>query len=991
MAAALAPALGAVAEPTLRIEPIDEAEPSQRIDRYKILQKLGEGGCGVVYMAEQTEPVRRMVALKIIKLGMDTRQVISRFEAERQALALMDHPNIAKVLDAGATETGRPYFVMELVKGIRITDYCDQNRLATPERLALFTQVCQAIQHAHQKGIIHRDIKPSNILVTLHDGVPVPKVIDFGIAKATEQPLTDKTVFTAFGQFMGTPAYMSPEQAELSGLDIDTRSDIYALGVLLYELLTGRTPFDAKELLQAGLDEMRRRIREEEPMRPSTRLSTMVDADLTEVAQRRQSVPAQLTRFIRGDLDWIVMKCLEKDRTRRYETANGLTMDLRRHLNNEPVVACPPSHFYRFQKAIQRNKLAFGAALLVACSLVFGLSLSTWMYLREKQARQEAIVRAQSERKAKEAETTSRKQAQAVSDYLVSALRSPDPARDGRTITIAEVLDRDARELQDKFADDPRTKATLLMNIAWAYSSSGLIIRSIPLFEQAFELRNRYLGAQDDETVQAKQSLALHYWIVGQTTKALPLAEEVYKARQEKFGSDYLYTLTAQFELGKYYSAAGRSREGQDMMARAFKALNAKLGPDHPEIFWHTTAMADMYRSLGRTREALALDEPLLKFRRAKMGNDHPDTLHSMRAVAQDYIELGRLDDAAALLQDTVKLSTTRLGPDHSQTLSAKNNLAEVLRRQSKLAEAQEILQGGASAGGQAKKEGAAITASSPQAGGQAGAPKDLTEPPSEPDERVNAFVRNGQWREAALELAKAIELVPSNHSLYLRRGEILGRIGLWSEAAASLRQSIDSEPTNSWPHFLLAPILLFSGDVQGYRQHCQRIVARFAETTDAGVADTMAKACLIYPASGVDLGVVAELAEKAVALGKQSEYLPWFEMCKGLAEYRQDHFAGAADWAQKALASSGQLLERDACAYLVVAMAQMQLKQGGPARVALAKAGEVVDGKIPKLDCGDLGVQWIDVVIANILMREATALINDDREQGADAANADH
>ena len=302
------------------------------------------------------------------------------------ALALMGHPNIAKVLDAGATDSGRPYFVMELVKGIRITDYCDQNHLATAARLGLFTQVCQAIQHAHQKGIIHRDIKPSNILVTLHDGVPVPKVIDFGIAKATEQALTEKTVFTAVGQFMGTPAYMSPEQAELSGLDIDTRSDIYALGVLLYELLTGKTPFDAKELLQAGLDEMRRRIREEEPMRPSTRLSSMLDADLTEVAQRRHSEPAKLSRFIRGDLDWIVMKCLEKDRTRRYETANGLAREIERFLNDEPVVACPPSQLYKFQKFVRRNKLAVAAASAVVVSLLLGLSLSTWLWLREREA-----------------------------------------------------------------------------------------------------------------------------------------------------------------------------------------------------------------------------------------------------------------------------------------------------------------------------------------------------------------------------------------------------------------------------------------------------------------------------------------------------------------------------------------------------------------------------------------------------------------------------
>ncbi len=385
VAVALEPALMAAGKPPIRIgASLDQV--GERIDRYKILQKLGEGGCGVVYMAEQTEPVRRRVALKIIKLGMDTRQVIARFEAERQALALMDHPNIARVLDADATANGRPYFVMELVKGVRITDYCDHNHISTRGRLSLFVQVCQAIQHAHQKGIIHRDIKPSNILVTLHDGVPVPKVIDFGIAKATDQPLTEKTVFTALGHFLGTPAYMSPEQAELSGLDIDTRSDIYALGVLLYELLTAQTPFDAQELQQAGLDETRRRIREEEPLRPSTRLSTMANADLTEVAHRRQSEPEKLTRFIRGDLDWIVMKCLEKDRTRRYDTANGLALDIQRHLDNEPVVATPPSQLYRFKKMVQRNKLGVAAFGGVALSLLCGLGLSTWLWLKEREA-----------------------------------------------------------------------------------------------------------------------------------------------------------------------------------------------------------------------------------------------------------------------------------------------------------------------------------------------------------------------------------------------------------------------------------------------------------------------------------------------------------------------------------------------------------------------------------------------------------------------------
>jgi len=377
---------------TTAMVPVTE-KAGDRIGRYKLLQQIGEGGCGVVYMAEQEEPVRRRVALKVIKLGMDTKSVVARFEAERQALALMDHPNIAKVLDAGATETGRPFFVMELVRGVKITDYCDEAKLPTRGRLDLFIQVCQAIQHAHQKGIIHRDLKPSNILVTINDGVPVPKVIDFGIAKATTgQQLTDKTLFTAFEQFIGTPAYMSPEQAVMTSLDIDTRSDIYALGVLLYELLTGKTPFDPKELLQSGFDEMRRTIREKEPERPSTRLSTMLDADLTDVARRRQSEAPKLISLLRGDLDWIVMKALEKDRTRRFETANGLAMDIQRYLNNEPVTARPPSSMYRLQKLVRRNKTVFAATGAVAFALLIGFGLSLYLFIQERQARQRAVA-----------------------------------------------------------------------------------------------------------------------------------------------------------------------------------------------------------------------------------------------------------------------------------------------------------------------------------------------------------------------------------------------------------------------------------------------------------------------------------------------------------------------------------------------------------------------------------------------------------------------
>ncbi len=368
---------------------LDETPPTEGlgtvIGRYKLLEKIGEGGMATVHMAEQERPIRRKVALKVIKLGMDTKQVIARFEAERQALALLDHSNIARVYDAGATEAGRPYFVMELVRGVTITEYCDKNRLDTPQRLELFIQVCHGLQHAHQKGIIHRDIKPSNVMVTTHDDKPVPKVIDFGIAKATNQRLTEKTLFTRYAHMIGTPAYMSPEQAQMSGLDVDTRTDIYSLGVLLYELLTGTTPFDAETLQEAGYAEIERIIRETDPPKPSTRLRSL-GQEVVDVAQRRQTSAETLRKLIKGDLDWIVMKCLEKDRTRRYETAHGLAEDIERHLRNEPILARSPGMIYRLQKFARRHRSRIAVATVVIV-LLTGLGITAWMYLRSVNAR----------------------------------------------------------------------------------------------------------------------------------------------------------------------------------------------------------------------------------------------------------------------------------------------------------------------------------------------------------------------------------------------------------------------------------------------------------------------------------------------------------------------------------------------------------------------------------------------------------------------------
>jgi eukaryotic-like serine/threonine-protein kinase len=618
------------------------------IGPYKLLEPIGEGGMGVVYMAEQTHPVRRKVALKIIKPGMDTKQVIARFEAERQALALMDHPNIARVLDAGATESGRPYFGMELVCGVPITDYSDRSRLPVPERLNLFVQVCQAVQHAHQKGIIHRDLKPSNVLIMLDDGVPVPKVIDFGIAKATGQQLTEKTPFTGFAQLVGTPLYMSPEQAVMSGLDVDTRSDIYSLGVLLYELLTGTTPFDQDTFRTAAFDEILRIIREHEPPKPSTRLTTLCET-LTSVSANRQTDPRHLTRALRGELDWIVMKCLEKDRTRRYETAGGLARDLVRHLTDQPVEACPPSKWYRFAKFARRNRSGLMTASLVLAALAAGVAVSAWQAIRATRAeRRTATALNESQLRATES--------QAVVDFLIKDLiaeASPGQNQGPKT-SVEEVLARADATVECRFAQQPLIEAAIRLTLGRSYLELESFDKAEQHLNRAIALRRAHLGPEHPETLASSFALiqVLHmrdYWDPERQKEAAVLCRQIGDAQRRVLGSDHPDTIESLQRLGFILRAAGQPAEALALFRQTYDAQVRLWGPEDPRALNSLHGLAAAHWCLGHREEAIDLLRRVFALRLRVQPPDHHEVLWTLSELLMDLDEMGRFEDGAQL------------------------------------------------------------------------------------------------------------------------------------------------------------------------------------------------------------------------------------------------------------------------------------------------------------------------------------------------------
>ncbi len=669
--------------------------PGAQIGPYQILEQIGEGGFGVVFMAEQRQPMRRMVALKIVKPGMDTRQVVARFESERQSLALMNHLNIAQIIDGGATASGRPYFVMELVRGVPITEFCDQNRSSAEERLKLFVSVCHAIQHAHQKGIIHRDIKPSNVMVTLDDGIPVVKVIDFGVAKAIAQRLTEKTLYTGYGQMIGTPAYMSPEQASMSLLDVDTRSDIYSLGVLLYELLTGTTPIEASRLREAGYAEIQRLITEQQTPRPSTRLSSLGES-ATIVAGNRATDPKHLSRLLAGDLDWIVMKALEKDRNRRYRSPGSFADDVERYLRGEVILARPPSTAYRIAKFAARHRVAVVAAVAVAVSLLSGTALATWQAMRARAAERQALLArddaAEKLQQAKRSEARANAVLKFFQGKVLSAAR-PKGQEGGlsRDATVHEALDRAEPEIATAFAGEPLVEASIRNTLGVSYWYLGEQQKALEQQERAVALRRQELGPGHPETVGAMNDLAIVLDRMGKFADEQKILEEVVAVKRRTLGPEDPVTLRSVSNLATVMAMQGLLEDAVRLAKETLEIQRRVEGPESITTLRSAYNLAIMRRHLGRWAEARPLFDESLETLRRVFGPDHQDTLRAVNGLGELLLDQRRPAEARPLFEEALKGQRSVLGPTTDETVLTMINLADTARTQGRLDAARKL------------------------------------------------------------------------------------------------------------------------------------------------------------------------------------------------------------------------------------------------------------------------------------------------------------
>jgi len=656
----------------------DPGSPEQRwIGNYLLLEVLGEGGMGTVWLAEQREPLRRRVALKLIKLGMDSREVIARFESERQALALLDHPGIAKVLDAGTTDRGNPFFAMEHVRGVPITEYCDRQTLTTRQRLELFIAACEAVQHAHQKGIIHRDIKPSNILVEDVDGRPAPKIIDFGVAKAISQRLTAKTLHTRRGVMIGTPAYMSPEQADMTALDVDTRTDIYSLGALLYELLVGVLPFEPKKLHEASLGEVQRIIREDEPPSLSTRLNSLGDRAVL-VAVKRRTEPAKLTRRLHGDLEWVTAKALEKDRNRRYESATELAADVRRHLRHEAVLAGPPSRRYRARKFIRRHRVP---SAIVTIVLVFGVLLTGTVFL---QSRRVAAERDRAELAAV--------RAQAVSTFLQGVLAAADPIDGmGRHVSVLASMEAAVPRIAASFAGQPGLEGAIRHTIGQTFGRLGRFDEAEEQLRQALATRQQLLGADHPDIADTINALGEVRYDRGDLDDAERLYDEALAMRRRIFGPQGVEVAASIDNLGNVYQDRGDTDAAEKAYRDALAMRQVALGADHSDIASSMNNIATVLHDRLEMDEAEELYREALALSRRLLGENHPELATSLNNLAVLLQDRDRLEEAEPLYREALRIDREAFGTNHPDVVMQIDNLATLLEETGRYDEAEEL------------------------------------------------------------------------------------------------------------------------------------------------------------------------------------------------------------------------------------------------------------------------------------------------------------